>query len=135
MVQEETQKGSLWSAWKGQRRYNTVSATHAVPLFFFIFFSSSVNNSRLLLCCLELMLLGFISLLLTVFQDPISGICISEKVAATWHPCSVPKTPKADSDRESDSETNSRKLLEFLDPIPRRVLATKGYDKCAEKAS
>ncbi|KAL8199848.1 hypothetical protein R6Q57_013416 [Mikania cordata] len=35
----------------------------------------------------ELMLLGFISLLLTVCQEPISDICIPSKVARTWHPC------------------------------------------------
>ncbi|XP_076900576.1 MLO-like protein 12 [Bidens hawaiensis] len=35
----------------------------------------------------ELMLLGFISLLLTVGQEPISKICISSEVARTWHPC------------------------------------------------
>ncbi|KAL8233545.1 hypothetical protein R6Q59_019645 [Mikania micrantha] len=35
----------------------------------------------------ELMLLGFISLLLTVLQEPISDICIPSKVARTWHPC------------------------------------------------
>ncbi|XP_028797050.1 MLO-like protein 2 [Neltuma alba] len=82
----------------------------------------------------ELMLLGFISLLLTVFQDPISNICISEKVAASWHPCAVPKTQtQAQSDPEDSDDHNSRKLLQFLDPSPRRVLATKGYDKCADK--
>ncbi|KAF7811915.1 MLO1 [Senna tora] len=90
------------------------------------------------------MLLGFISLLLTMLQDPISGICISKDVASTWHPCSVPKTYEVESKTpsdsntdpggESDSDDHSRKLLEFLDPLPpRRVLATKGYDKCAEK--
>ncbi|KAF2318557.1 hypothetical protein P3X46_033948 [Hevea brasiliensis] len=35
----------------------------------------------------ELMLMGFISLLLTALQSPISNICISESVASTWHPC------------------------------------------------
>lgn len=35
----------------------------------------------------ELMLLGFISLLLVVIQDHISNICIPARVAATWHPC------------------------------------------------
>ncbi|XP_027367151.1 MLO-like protein 2 isoform X2 [Abrus precatorius] len=35
----------------------------------------------------ELMLLGFISLLLTMFQDHIANICISKQVASTWHPC------------------------------------------------
>ncbi|KAI3508667.1 hypothetical protein L1887_23676 [Cichorium endivia] len=41
----------------------------------------------------ELMILGFISLLLTVGQGPISDICIPSKVARTWHPC---KRNKAD---------------------------------------
>ncbi|XP_044500718.1 MLO-like protein 1 [Mangifera indica] len=35
----------------------------------------------------ELMLLGFISLLLTVCQNVISEICISETLAKTWLPC------------------------------------------------
>ncbi|KAF2298230.1 hypothetical protein GH714_020496 [Hevea brasiliensis] len=35
----------------------------------------------------ELMLLGFISLLLTVFQDRITSICISEDLANKWLPC------------------------------------------------
>jgi len=35
----------------------------------------------------ELMLLGFISLLLTVGQKPISMICISKKLAGTMLPC------------------------------------------------
>ncbi|KAF5744689.1 Seven transmembrane MLO family protein isoform 1 [Tripterygium wilfordii] len=41
------------------------------------------------------MLLGFISLLLTVGQSLISNICIPEKVANTWHPCSKNKTQKS----------------------------------------
>nr|GEU67391.1 MLO-like protein 12 [Tanacetum cinerariifolium] len=39
----------------------------------------------------ELMLLGFISLLLTVGQDPISDICIPSRIARTWHPCNKEK--------------------------------------------
>ncbi|KAH9782445.1 MLO-like protein 1 [Citrus sinensis] len=35
----------------------------------------------------ELMLLGFISLLLTVFQGMIAKICISEELASKWLPC------------------------------------------------
>ncbi|XP_057754918.1 MLO-like protein 6 [Arachis stenosperma] len=84
----------------------------------------------------ELILLGFISLLLTVFQNPISRICISKNVASTWHPCAVPKKSKSgyeDSDNDDGDDGNRRKLLEYLGNIPRRVLATKGYDKCAEK--
>ncbi|XP_030451672.1 MLO-like protein 6 [Syzygium oleosum] len=75
----------------------------------------------------ELMLLGFISLLLTVGQGPISNICISEKVGATWHPCS--------KSQESDHESNGRKLLGLSDSPGggRRVLAGATYDNCAAK--
>nr|AAK60567.1 MLo1 protein [Triticum aestivum] len=38
----------------------------------------------------ELMLVGFISLLLAVTQDPISGICIPEKAASIMRPCKLP---------------------------------------------
>ncbi|CAI9778412.1 unnamed protein product [Fraxinus pennsylvanica] len=68
----------------------------------------------------ELMLLGFISLLLTVGQGPISDICISEKIGATWHPCDK---PQADGHR--------RKLLVYGGA--RRVLAAASTDKCARK--
>lgn len=81
----------------------------------------------------ELMLMGFISLLLTVFQDYISKICISKEVGSTWHPCSTPKTKTASNDENSESENHDRKLLEYFDPNPRRILATKGYDQCADK--
>ncbi|KAL6569072.1 MLO-like protein 12 [Orobanche gracilis] len=61
----------------------------------------------------ELILLGFLSLLLTVLQDPISKICVSKNVASTWHPCSTPKTSKTEDHSDSDSDdTNSRKLLQ-----------------------
>lgn len=36
----------------------------------------------------ELMLLGFVSLLLTVLQERISEICIPKSAGRTWHPCS-----------------------------------------------
>lgn len=85
----------------------------------------------------ELMLLGFISLLLTVGQTLISNICISEKVAATWHPCSKDQEKdlhKEETD-ESEHESNGRRLLAALasDRSFRRVLASAGTDKCAEK--
>ncbi|XP_071734037.1 MLO-like protein 12 [Rutidosis leptorrhynchoides] len=47
----------------------------------------------------ELMLLGFISLLLTVGQQPISDICIPSTVARSWHPC-----------------VNDKKDTDFYDP-------------------
>ncbi|XVE68937.1 hypothetical protein DITRI_Ditri09bG0110000 [Diplodiscus trichospermus] len=78
----------------------------------------------------ELMLMGFISLLLTVFQGPISGICIPTGIANTWHPCSK----KAEDKKYSES--SGRRLLEFSDDstsIARRVLASKDEDKCAKE--
>ncbi|XP_010264740.1 PREDICTED: MLO-like protein 3 [Nelumbo nucifera] len=42
----------------------------------------------------ELMLLGFMSLLLTVIQRPISSICIPTRVAGTMLPCHKSKTTK-----------------------------------------
>ncbi|OMO72550.1 Mlo-related protein [Corchorus capsularis] len=89
----------------------------------------------------ELMLLGFISLLLTIVQGTISDICISKAAGATWHPCS--KKQKSESNKDEDKfsgsdENHQRKLLTFqgfggIDE--RRVLAAGGYDdKCAAKA-
>ncbi|PKI74606.1 hypothetical protein CRG98_004933 [Punica granatum] len=75
------------------------------------------------------MLLGFISLLLTVLQTPISNICVPRKIAASWQPCSTPLKSI------TTTENYERRLLQFLDltDIPRRSLATKGYDKCSGK--
>ncbi|KAG5062326.1 hypothetical protein JHK85_003509 [Glycine max] len=65
----------------------------------------------------ELLLLGFLSLLLTVLQDEISKICVSKNVASTWHPCANPKAPKTSQseDESEDFQINSRKLLQFYD--------------------
>ncbi|KAG6744095.1 hypothetical protein POTOM_052804 [Populus tomentosa] len=57
----------------------------------------------------ELMLLGFMSLLLTIGQGPISEICVPKSVGATWHPCK-----KQEKDPSEDENG--------------------GSDKCAEKA-
>lgn len=80
----------------------------------------------------EVMLLGFISLLLTVGQTPISKICISKAVAATWHPCKK----KQESKLSRDHENSHRRLLLVSDPGEsiRRVLASASDDKCAAKA-
>lgn len=78
----------------------------------------------------ELMILGFISLLLIVLQAPISDICIPKSVGATWHPCK-----KGDQkSSEKDSEKDGRKLLQFLDSgfSERRILAAKEIDKCTK---
>ncbi|KAK6926814.1 Mlo-related protein [Dillenia turbinata] len=75
----------------------------------------------------ELMLLGFISLLLTVGQGLITSICIPESAAATWHPCN--------KKQESNSETTRRRLLSVVSSGGgfRRILAASTTDKCAEK--
>ncbi|KAG7574180.1 Mlo-related protein [Arabidopsis suecica] len=82
----------------------------------------------------ELMLLGFISLLLVVLQTPVSQICIPRNIAATWHPCS---NQQEIAKYGKDYIDDGRKILEDFDSndfySPRRSLATKGYDKCAEK--
>ena len=38
------------------------------------------------------MLLGLMSLLLTVLQNSISKICIPKSVGSTWHPCKNEKS-------------------------------------------
>ncbi|KAL0460683.1 UNVERIFIED_CONTAM: MLO-like protein 6 [Sesamum latifolium] len=85
----------------------------------------------------ELMLLGFISLLLTVGQSPISNICISKAVGATWHPCSKKQEGKKYPAAPEDlGEDNRRKLLMVEEDGGgsfRRILAAGGTDKCAAK--
>ncbi|XP_047960593.1 MLO-like protein 1 isoform X1 [Salvia hispanica] len=54
----------------------------------------------------ELMLLGFISLLLTVFQDRISTICIAQHLTYDWLPCKKEK-----DDQEGDGGSGHRRLL------------------------
>ncbi|CAL8164967.1 unnamed protein product [Prunus armeniaca] len=82
----------------------------------------------------ELMLLGFLSLLLTVGQGPISDICISKAVGATWHPCSKKEEIDDDKDKSSSSDGGDRRrLLSVAGAGARRVLAAAGKDKCAAK--
>ncbi|XP_051119952.1 MLO-like protein 6 [Andrographis paniculata] len=44
----------------------------------------------------ELMLLGFISLLLTLVQSPLSDICVPKSVGHSWHPCPERKEDEFD---------------------------------------
>ncbi|CAN0905032.1 MLO-like protein 12, partial [Linum grandiflorum] len=92
----------------------------------------------------ELMLLGFISLLLTVGQDPISRICISKKLGSTWHPCGRSPTPTDEA--EFDGDNRRRRLFAtaatyYSSPSAtnssslRRVLAGAAEDKCAAKVA
>ncbi|GLT81838.1 hypothetical protein SLE2022_002680 [Rubroshorea leprosula] len=64
----------------------------------------------------ELMLLGFISLLLTVGPGTISKICISEESAATWHPCNSKQEAKHNNYSKTDyKDNNHRRLLMVSD--------------------
>ncbi|MBA0600684.1 hypothetical protein Gorai_003885 [Gossypium raimondii] len=71
----------------------------------------------------ELMLMGFISLLLTVTQSLISDICIPRSIANTWHPCDQ------QAEAQKYGQISGRKLVEFSDDdddddtsyIPRRT--------------
>ncbi|KAM4094214.1 hypothetical protein ACB094_06G179100 [Castanea mollissima] len=80
----------------------------------------------------ELMIMGFISLLLIVLQTPITNICIPKSVGATWHPC---KKGDKSSSAYTDSQSEGRKLLQILDSDfgSRRILAAKVIDKCSTK--
>lgn len=79
------------------------------------------------------MLLGFISLLLTIGQSPISNICISEKVGSTWHPCSKKKEVNINKvELPAREDENRRKLLKVSDSggSLRRLLAGGTTDNC-----
>ncbi|XP_070673577.1 MLO-like protein 2 isoform X1 [Malus domestica] len=71
------------------------------------------RNKRALYEALENMLLGLLSLLLTVGQDRISDMCTSKAVEATWHPCNSKQDIKSDKgkDKSGASDDNSRRWL------------------------
>ncbi|KAB2074067.1 hypothetical protein ES319_A07G127700v1 [Gossypium barbadense] len=85
----------------------------------------------------ELMLLGFISLLLTVGQGLISDICISKEIAATWHPCNKKQEEKLnESDDQDKTDTEHRRRLLTVSNsgvVFRRSLAGPSVDKCADQ--
>ncbi|OWM68337.1 hypothetical protein CDL15_Pgr004819 [Punica granatum] len=72
----------------------------------------------------ELMLLGFISLLITVGTEPISMICMPKNFAKTMLPCGKDDGTK-DSDDSKDADlSKDRKLLWYNEDVPwRRFLA------------
>ncbi|XP_019191443.1 PREDICTED: MLO-like protein 6 [Ipomoea nil] len=90
----------------------------------------------------ELMLLGFISLLLTVGQSTILKICISKSLGNSWHPCDrheeEDKYGGDTGDGDGDEGRRRRLLLAFADDeysgeSHRRILAGGGTDKCAKE--
>ncbi|KAA3473028.1 MLO-like protein 1 [Gossypium australe] len=54
----------------------------------------------------ELMLLGFISLLLTVFQSAVSKICMSKKLVKDMLPCKIEEEEEEDDDDDSNATTS-----------------------------
>ncbi|KAM3316122.1 hypothetical protein ACQJBY_034317 [Aegilops geniculata] len=78
----------------------------------------------------ELMLVGFISLLLTVAQDPISKICISAEAGSKMLPCKLPEADYAGD----DAKGSRRRLLWLHGEVHRRFLAAPaGEDVCAKQ--
>ncbi|XP_029123353.1 MLO-like protein 2 [Elaeis guineensis] len=83
----------------------------------------------------ELMLLGFVSLLLTVGQGIITEICVPKSVADSWHPCKKEVHDDGGSkSHESGKSHAGRRLLHDSDSMAsfRRVLSGGVEpDKCA----
>lgn len=64
--------------------------------------------------CAELMLLGFISLLLTVLQGSIVKICVPEDVVMHLLPCSLSEAPSSSANETAHASPGSehhRRLL------------------------
>lgn len=73
----------------------------------------------------ELMLLGFISLLLTVFQGTINRFCIPKRFTNHMLPC---KRPESDEGPSSEAMIHSRELIPFLGSNTRRLLSSGGSE-------
>ncbi|XP_062085039.1 MLO-like protein 1 [Humulus lupulus] len=78
----------------------------------------------------ELMLLGFISLLLTVFQNRIAKICISEDQAKQWLPCS--------NDKDDSSSKTTHHFQTLFATVPRLLAeasssSSSSDEYCSEK--
>lgn len=95
----------------------------------------------------ELMLLGFISLLLTVGQGLISNICITKAIGATWHPCNKKEESKLNKgtiEEDDDNQNGHRRRLlssqyKFSDlggssSFHRFLVSVSDQDKCIPKA-
>ncbi|CAK9134907.1 unnamed protein product [Ilex paraguariensis] len=79
----------------------------------------------------ELMLLGFISLLLTVFQNRIIKICVNEDVMKHLLPCSL--RPESSSNEGGGSSHAEPKTTSHFQRLLAEGAANGGY--CAAKAA
>ena len=92
------------------------------------YFCTSISYSMFFFA--ELMVLGFISLLLTFGQSYIAKICIPEKAADTMLPCNLRK----ETDEEDHDGSSKRRLLWSLatNSTSRRILAADVPSSCGE---
>ncbi|GLJ08883.1 hypothetical protein SUGI_0097560 [Cryptomeria japonica] len=82
----------------------------------------------------ELMLLGFISLFLTVFQGSINRLCIPESLAKHMLPCELHESEETTAEEPSShAEIPSRKLFSLIGSTSRRLLSTGGSGYCEKK--
>lgn len=83
----------------------------------------------------ELMLLGFISLLLTVFQNSISKFCVSPDVLRHMLPCKLAENEENlhSSNSKSSSSHHQSYFSTFVSGKGRRLLATAGSNYCSTK--
>lgn len=86
------------------------------------------------------MLLGFISLLLTVGTTYVAKICVPKRLGNTWLPCDKGDdgagAGDGDGDGGGDDDDKGRKLLSYgQQMLWRRALASKTdqYDYCSSK--
>lgn len=101
-------------------------------IFYFIF---TIILIIVVFFCLELMLLGFISLLLTVGTSYVAKICVPKSLGNKWLPCDKKIIEDEDDDKGKEEH---RKLLSFGEEIVwRRALAgaTDEYDYCDKQVS
>lgn len=99
-------------------------------LNFFFFETFKLQLSFLFISFAELMVLGFISLLLTFGQNYIVQICIPEKAADTMLPCHKEKQVE-----HGKGETHHRRLLwDSIERIPskHRMLVEASGPHCSE---
>ncbi|BBN06024.1 mlo protein [Marchantia polymorpha subsp. ruderalis] len=84
----------------------------------------------------ELMLLGFISLLLTVLQNPITKICVSDAFASHMLPCERHELAASDANAPAADTTAHRRLLDLFEMDAydsRRMLSGGGSTYCKDK--
>lgn len=94
VFEEKRPEATLWSFTEDQGR-------SVLPFFFLRLRLGAAPFANLMVLVAELMLLGFISLLLTVFQDRIATICIPKRYSDDWLPCRKKKNDDSDSEEST----------------------------------